>query len=1055
MLGNGYKERLASASSLGSLLLNLSKPSSQQHQNNQENDAGLDDISFVKHSAFGAPFLSKPGSAHSPLPPAPALESNSASRHSSQKPSSQQNQRSSRLPNASSGLSRFSFDKALGAEEFIPALHGDTQLLGVLGPSSLSFSSRSPSRWDRYDDNHTPLSNSPKVEEFPPVLGNGFFFKDEFVRPVASESQTALSVKQPEGGILGVEKEYAARVLQRAARRFLLRKHARMSKNLPAPASVIKGLQAQGKGFMSSRLSSPSPTRPLPSPQDPIAKPAATADNAHTDINSLQQTCLRQTSEIAQLKEQIAKMRLEAEDDRRKLRQKDKEIEELLKLQRLSTSVSLSSAYDSSMSLNANKGLSKYSDMTGMGTMPSGGEMLSTTPNLMDESRSTSIVNGTGMDEMYEASLGYGHLSNNSVHPLAAPSSRSNSVHSLHQPQQSQQQHSSLKLNLQNIQPFYPQYQGFMDINGLVESPSVSEFGSVHSDALASSTSMGFAPSGARGMAGVQHGYGSQPGGFPALNHRQSSGSFSSASRAFDSPALEQQGSYPWNTSTSLTHSQSWGDEMTTGFGYDLGTQSQYHNGSVLGLSNGFDPNFINQTHQHQHQVQQQQQQQQSLPPYRNSYRRHSEKPAHLDYQICVDRILQATDQQASIHLQQKLKTSPPEQKIMIIDAILGQAYPLMSNRFGNFLIQRCFEFGTPQQIDALAQAMRGNILTLACDPFGCHVVQKALDNVEEDCKARIVTEMFRRICDTIVHRYACHVWQKVFEIRWTDAPPAVMTYVNSAVGGRWASVAVDETGSLVVQNIFENCAEHDKRPVLNEILQSVTTIAKGQWGNWVVQHILEHGAPADRATVTQKILEDAVNLSLDQYASKVVEKTLRMAALVSSSSLTSSSLASVAAGTTTSSSSSTTTSATITVNGTTISMTQDEVMGQYIHIVCDGVQDRPRIPLIDIAADQYGNYIVQYILTNAGPAHRETCAALIKRHMVSLRGSKYGQKVAFMVERWRGSPFAGNNGNNGNGHSNNNNNNSNSSKSQSGSASSGGEGASNGGGNGGGRRRW
>lgn len=234
----------------------------------------------------------------------------------------------------------------------------------------------------------------------------------------------------------------------------------------------------------------------------------------------------------------------------------------------------------------------------------------------------------------------------------------------------------------------------------------------------------------------------------------------------------------------------------------------------------------------------------------------------------------------------------------------------------------------------------------------------------------------------------------------------------------------------------------------MNEILQSVTTIAKGQWGNWVIQHILEHGAPADRATVTQKILEDAVNLSLDQYASKVVEKTLRMAAFISSSSLTSSSLASVAAGNTTSSSSSTTTSPTITVNGTTISLTQDEVMGQYIHIVCDGVQDRPRIPLIDIAADQYGNYIVQYILTNAGPSHRETCAALIKRHMVSLRGSKYGQKVAFMVERWRGSPFAGNNGNNGNGYSN-------SSKSLSGSASSGGEGASNGGGNGGGRRRW
>lgn len=200
---------------------------------------------------------------------------------------------------------------------------------------------------------------------------------------------------------------------------------------------------------------------------------------------------------------------------------------------------------------------------------------------------------------------------------------------------------------------------------------------------------------------------------------------------------------------------------------------------------------------------------------------------------------------------------------------------------------------------------------------------------------------------------------------------------------------------------------------MLNEILLSVTTIAKGQWGNWVIQHILEHGAPADRATVTQKILEDAVNLSLDQYASKVVEKTLRMATMFSSSAitvpLTKAADESDSRSTSSDNGGTCPPAPAVIVHGKTIQLTQEDVMGQYIQIVCDGVPDRPRIPLIDIAADQYGNYIIQYILTNAGSHHREACAALIKRHMVSLRGSKYGQKVAFMVERWRGSSYSGN----------------------------------------------
>jgi len=57
----------------------------------------------------------------------------------------------------------------------------------------------------------------------------------------------------------------------------------------------------------------------------------------------------------------------------------------------------------------------------------------------------------------------------------------------------------------------------------------------------------------------------------------------------------------------------------------------------------------------------------------------------------------------------------------------------------------------------------------------------------------------------------ACHVWQKLFELRWTDSPPQIMKYVNEALEGRWPEVAVGETGSLVVQNIFENCLGEDK----------------------------------------------------------------------------------------------------------------------------------------------------------------------------------------------------------------------------------------------------
>lgn len=168
-------------------------------------------------------------------------------------------------------------------------------------------------------------------------------------------------------------------------------------------------------------------------------------------------------------------------------------------------------------------------------------------------------------------------------------------------------------------------------------------------------------------------------------------------------------------------------------------------------------------------------------------------------------------DQQASIFLQQKLKVGTPEQKYEIVEAIVAQAYPLMVNRFGNFLVQRCFEHGTPEQVIKIAEAIRGNTLNLSMDPFGCHVVQKAFDSVPENYKAIMVHELLRRIPETVIHRYACHVWQKLFELRWTESPPQIMKYVNESLRGMWHEVALGETGSLVVQNIFENCLEEDK----------------------------------------------------------------------------------------------------------------------------------------------------------------------------------------------------------------------------------------------------
>lgn len=335
------------------------------------------------------------------------------------------------------------------------------------------------------------------------------------------------------------------------------------------------------------------------------------------------------------------------------------------------------------------------------------------------------------------------------------------------------------------------------------------------------------------------------------------------------------------------------------------------------------------------------------------NYRRLLDKTVSCDWKYIVDKIVCNNDQQASIFLQQKLKVGTAEQKFEIVEAIVNQAYPLMINRFGNFLVQRCFEHGTPDQVVAIASAIHGNVLSLSMDPFGCHVIQKAFDSVPEDHKADMVRELLRRIPDTVIHRYACHVWQKLFELRWSGEPPQIMLEVNKALRGMWHEVALGETGSLVVQNIFENCIEEEKRPAIEEVISNIDLIAHGQFGNWCIQHLCEHGSPPDKRRVIDHILANSYNYSIDQFASKVVEKCLKISG--------------------------------------------PEFLDRYLGVITTAHPDRPRIPLIDIAGDQYGNYLIQWILMNTHHHQREQVAIHIRKHMVSLRGSKFGSRVAML----------------------------------------------------------
>lgn len=84
-----------------------------------------------------------------------------------------------------------------------------------------------------------------------------------------------------------------------------------------------------------------------------------------------------------------------------------------------------------------------------------------------------------------------------------------------------------------------------------------------------------------------------------------------------------------------------------------------------------------------------------------------------------------AGDQQGSRFLQEKIPGANSDDKSKVFDEIIVNANQMMTDVFGNYIIQKLFEYGTLAQKRALAYKMQGNVVDLSVNIYGCRCVQE------------------------------------------------------------------------------------------------------------------------------------------------------------------------------------------------------------------------------------------------------------------------------------------------------------------------------------------
>lgn len=324
-----------------------------------------------------------------------------------------------------------------------------------------------------------------------------------------------------------------------------------------------------------------------------------------------------------------------------------------------------------------------------------------------------------------------------------------------------------------------------------------------------------------------------------------------------------------------------------------------------------------------------------------------------------------ARDQAGSRFIQQKLEKADEHARNEAFNEIFPQALSLMADVFGNYVIQKLFDHGSPEQHRRLVGLMKNNMVTLALQVYGCRVIQKALEVTQVGEQLTLIQEMRGHVMKCVVDQNGNHVLQKCIEAASSQKDMAVSSdcvdgtdiqFIVDDFNGHAAALSMHAYGCRVIQRVLEHCSPKQIRPIVHEIVSKCRELVKDQFGNYVVQHVICHGELDQRNAVMKVILPEVAKWSQHKYASNVVEACLDVA-------------------------------------------TSDEIH-QIVNLILDCDESGASCALLPMMKHMYGNYVVQKLLDCADRHDRPRIVRIIQHNADYLKRFTYGKHVLSRLER-------------------------------------------------------
>ncbi|RZC77788.1 hypothetical protein C5167_001999 [Papaver somniferum] len=235
-----------------------------------------------------------------------------------------------------------------------------------------------------------------------------------------------------------------------------------------------------------------------------------------------------------------------------------------------------------------------------------------------------------------------------------------------------------------------------------------------------------------------------------------------------------------------------------------------------------------------------------------------------------------AKDQNGARFLQRRFIEGTTEDINKIFCEIIDHIVELMTDSFGNYLVQKLLEVCSETQRMQILRAITkkpGDLVKISSDMHGTRAVQKVIETLKsQEQFSMVVSSLKPGIVSLIKDPHGNHVAQRCLQ----HLMPQYSGFLFEAVTAHCFELATDRHGCCVLQKCLSNSDFEQKRRLICEVTSNALILSQDPFGNYVVQFILELEVPWATADALSQLDGNYGNLSMQKYSSNVVEKCLK-----------------------------------------------------------------------------------------------------------------------------------------------------------------------------------